>query len=129
MVELVPKSIVLMVSLLSTAAVGRSPANDVKIHNELADCVTIKIDSVSTDANVVSAHVSTTVTKPIGDCRCLSALATYSASVDRSGSRQVLQQGLVSLRHSSQKVLTLATEPSLVANKTVLLTVGCTGPL
>jgi hypothetical protein len=127
--ELVFSRGALSVAFVLAAVGGVARADGVKVHNELDDCAAIKVDAVSTNANLVTARVNVTVFKPIGECRCLSALAGYSATVDRGGARQVLQTGLVSLMTSGEKILTLATEPSLLAHKEVLLSVGCTGPL
>jgi hypothetical protein len=104
-------------------------ADEVRFKNELADCATIKLNTVSMTANIVLANTTVTLTKPIGACRCLSALATYTSSVDRGGVRQVLQEGLVSLKSGGNKRFVLATEPALIASKEVTVSLSCTGPL
>lgn len=105
-------------------------ANQVTFQNELSACVSIKTTKTSTQSNVVLANTSVQLSKPIGECGCLSALATYTSSVDRGGVRQTLQEGLIGLKSGGEKTLVLATEPNLIGNKEVVqVQLACTGPL
>src|SRR5262245_46563854 len=62
---------------------GSAHAANVAFKNDLAECVAIKVREISTESNVVAAYTIVTLAKSIGECRCLSALATYTSSVDR----------------------------------------------
>lgn len=104
-------------------------ADEVRFQNELAACITIKLRDTARESNVVVANTSIHVLKPIGECGCLSALASYVSSVNRGGVQQTLQQGLIGLIGGGEKSLVLATEPSLVANKEVRVRLACAGPL
>jgi hypothetical protein len=119
----------LVIAILLAVAAYVARADEVKFENDLAACATISVNKVSTESNVVLATTTVKLAKPIGDCRCLSALATYSSSVDRGGVRHVLQEGLVSLKAGGEKTFVLATEPALVAGKTVTVNLGCADPL
>ncbi|MNO00427.1 hypothetical protein D3C81_2203120 [compost metagenome] len=77
---------------------------------------------------MVLANTTIQLRKPIGECGCLSALATYTSSVNRAGVRQILQEGLVGLKSGGEKSLVLATEPALVTNKAVQVRLACAGP-
>ena len=129
-VEVPVSNSVLLATVLALFSAGCLARTDqVTIKNGLADCSTITLNNVTTDANIVLANTTIKLAKPIGECRCLSALATYSSSVERGGGRQVLQEGLVSLKSGGDKVLVLATEPALVAKKNITVELGCAGPL
>jgi hypothetical protein len=104
-------------------------ADQVTFQNELSACAVIKVNKTSTQGNVVVASTTVQLQKLIGECGCLSALVTYTSTVDRGGVQQTLQQGLVSLKNGGDKTLVLATEPALVANKEVKVRLACTGPL
>jgi hypothetical protein len=104
-------------------------ADQITFQNQLSDCVTIKVNKISTESNVVSANTLIELHKPIGECGCLSALATYLSSVTRGGVQQVLQEGLIGLRSGGEKTIILATEPSLASYKDVNVRLACTGPL
>jgi hypothetical protein len=125
----VRKSTLLVMAVSLAGVVALAHADQVTFENELSECATVAVDKVSAASNVVLAKATITVLKPIGDCRCLSALATYSSSVNRGGVRQVLQEGLVGLKSSGAKVFVLASEPALVAGKKVTVNLGCAGPL
>lgn len=117
------------IAILLAGAACAAHADQVKFENELSACASVSLNKVFTESNVVLATTAVKLAKPIGDCRCLSALATYSSSVDRGGVRQVLQEGLVSLKTGGDKTFVLTTEPALVAGKTVTVTLGCAAPL
>ncbi|TSP11676.1 DUF2195 family protein [Cupriavidus campinensis] len=111
--------------------VGIASAADVEkitFQNDLSACVAIKETKTATASNVVLANTTIQLRKPIGECGCLSALATYTSSVNRAGVRQILQEGLVGLKSGGEKSLVLATEPALVTNKAVQVRLACAGP-
>jgi len=116
--------------MLATLGGTASAANidQITFENELSACVTIKGGKTSTESNVVLANTTIHLRKPIGECGCLSALATYTSSVNRAGVRQILQEGLVGLKSGGEKSLVLATEPALVTNKAVQVRLACAGP-
>ncbi|ADZ88275.1 Hypothetical protein BSSP2_II0126 [Brucella suis bv. 2] len=58
----------------------------------------------------------------------MSALARYASSVNERESRLFLQQGLFNLKKSDTKTLPLATEPALVKDGNIEITVGCARP-
>jgi hypothetical protein len=101
----------------------------VAFKNYLAGCVAIKVREISTEGNVVAAHTIVTLAQSISECGCKSALATFTSSVDVGGVREVLQTGLVSLKSSGEKVFVLVSDPALIVNKKVTVTLACTGPL
>jgi hypothetical protein len=95
---------VVIAAFALVAWVGGARADNVGFKNDLAGCVAIKVREISMEGNVVAAHTVVTLAKSIGECRCLSALATYTSSVGRGGVREVLQTGLVSLMNGGEKV-------------------------
>jgi hypothetical protein len=99
------------------------------IENDLSACVSIEPDGTRTDRNLFLAKTMIRLHKPIGECGCFSALASYAASVERGGVRQILQQGLVGLTGGGPKIFVLATEPALAASGGVTIRLGCAGPL
>ncbi|GGC46023.1 hypothetical protein GCM10010994_01420 [Chelatococcus reniformis] len=68
------------------------------------------------------------VHKPIGACGCLSALATYTSSVDNNGVRQTVLEGIAAIKGGGAKALILATEPALIAGKEVHVGLTCARP-
>jgi hypothetical protein len=104
-------------------------ANPVMFKNKLSACVTIKTLKTSTASNIILAHTSVQLHKPIGECGCLSTLATYRSSVDNGGARQILQEGLIAMDSGGEKTLVLATDRALVAKKSVQVQLACAGPL
>lgn len=104
-------------------------ADKITFQNDLSACVSITATKTSTESNVVWANTRVQLRKSIGECGCLSALATYTSSVNRGGVRQVLQEGLIDLGSGGERKLVLATDPALVANKEVRVRLACTGPL
>jgi hypothetical protein len=104
-------------------------ADPVVFQNGLSACVMIKTIKTSMEFNIALADTRVQLRKPISECGCFSALATYTSSVNRGGVRQVLQEGVIGLKSSGEKTLVLATEPTLVANKEVQVRLACSGPL
>lgn len=104
-------------------------ADQITFQNDLSACASITATKPSTESNVVWANTRVQLRKSIGECGCLSALATYTSSVNRGGVRQVLQEGLIDLGSGGERKLVLATDPALVANKQVQVRLACTGPL
>lgn len=104
-------------------------ADQITFQNDLSACVSITATKTSTESNVVWANTRVQLRKSIGECGCLSALATYTSSVNRGSVRQVLQEGLIDLGSGGERKLVLATDPALAANKEVRVRLACTGPL
>jgi hypothetical protein len=115
--------------ILLAGAVFAAHADQITFQNDLSACVSITATKTSTESNVVWANTRVQLRKSIGECGCLSALATYTSCVIRGGVRQVLQEGLIGLGSGGERKLVLATDPALVANKEVRVRLACTGPL
>jgi hypothetical protein len=115
--------------ILLAGAVFAAHADQITFQNDLSACVSITATKTSTESNVVWANTRVQLRKSIGECGGLSALATYTRSVNRGGVRQVLQEGLIGLGSGGERKLVLATDPALVANKEVRVRLACTGPL
>lgn len=118
---------ILFAGSMAVAPLGH--ATEVAISNELSACVAVKPGKVRAQSNVIMSQVVFEVRKPIGECRCMSALAVYESSVDRAGVKQTLQQGVIGLKGSGEKMLVLATEPALLVDKKVSVTISCAGSL
>ncbi len=118
----------LLIVSLGLAHASAWAAAPITIKNDLAACVTVKADPPSSQANAVLANVRFDLRKSIGECGCLSALATYTSSVNRDGTPQRLQEGLIGLKSSASKTLALATEPALVGKFPIQLQLACAGP-
>lgn len=116
-------------SALLGGAVFAAHADQITFQNGLSACVSITATKTSTESNVVWVNTGVQLRKSIGECGCLSALATYTSSVIRGGVRQVLQEGLIDLGSGGERKLVLATDPALVVNKEVRVRLACTGPL
>ncbi len=99
------------------------------IQNDVSACAAIQARAVSTQADFVLADIAIDSHKPVGDCGCLSALIQYRSEVSVGGSPQVLQSGLLAVKHSEEKRLVLATEPGLIADSPVYLRFSCAPPL
>ncbi|WP_243491263.1 DUF2195 family protein [Massilia violaceinigra] len=111
------------------AAVSSAHAGEVTFQNSLRACVTITDVKISTQANLVLASTNIQMRKSIAECRCLSAVANYTSSVDAGGVRDVLQSGSIVLLSGGAKTFVLASDPTSVANKRVQVTLSCAGPL
>lgn len=91
--------------------------------------MTITAMKTTTESNMVLTKTRIQLHKSIGECGCLSALAIYTSSVNRTGVRQILQEGLISLQNGGEKTLVLATDPALASGKEVGVRLACAGPL
>jgi hypothetical protein len=115
--------------ILLAGAVFAAHADQITFQNDLSACVSITATKTSTESNVVWANTRVQLRKSSAESGSLSALATYTSSVNRGGVRQVLQEGLIGLGSGGERKLVLATDPALVANKEVRVRLACTGPL
>jgi hypothetical protein len=118
-----------MLAVVLVVSAAAAHADQVVFQNELSACVTIKKIGVTAQSNVVLANTHLQLRKPIGECGCLSALASYTSYVNRGGVQQVLQAGLVGLASSGEKTFVLASDPALVANMEIQVRLACGGPL
>src|SRR5260221_12059352 len=60
-------------------------ADQITFQNDLSACVSITATKTSTESNVVWANTRVQLRKSIGECGCLSALATYRSEERRVG--------------------------------------------
>ncbi|MFA9948833.1 DUF2195 family protein [Dentiradicibacter hellwigii] len=104
-------------------------SSGISINNELNSCVSINIIKRTEINNIAIASAQVSLKKPIGDCGCFSALATYTSTVFRNGAEQILQEGLISFIKTAEKDIVLTSEPSLLENQRIILTISCTNPL
>ena len=118
----------LLAVTLGLAQAGAWAAEPIAIKNDLAACVVVKAGPPSSQDNAVLANVRFDLRKSIGECGCLSALATYTSSVNRDGAPQFLQEGLIGLKGSADKTLVLATEPALIGKLPIQVRLACAGP-
>lgn len=119
----------ILAAFSSVVAVSSAHAGEVTFQNNLRDCVTITEVKISTQSNLVLAHTNIQMSKSIAECRCLSAVANYTSSVDMGREREILQSGSIALLSGGAKTFVLASEPKLVANKKVQVKLSCAGPL
>ncbi|MEP7456274.1 DUF2195 family protein [Phyllobacterium sp. SB3] len=117
-----------VLSAILCSAAAAAQAGGVAFQNELAVCVTVKAVKTVTETNVVSVSTSFQLHKSIGDCGCYSALATYKSSVDLGGVREVLQEGVITIKNDGTKTLVLASEPALIANRKIQVQLTCAPP-
>ncbi|MGH6763581.1 MAG: DUF2195 family protein [Phyllobacterium sp.] len=99
---------IVLFAILCGAAAAADTGN-VTVQNELAACVTVKAAKTVTETNTVSVFQ---FHKSIGDCGRFSARVTYTSSVDNGGVRDVLQQGVITIKNDGTKALVLASEPT-----------------
>ncbi|ADZ67407.1 MULTISPECIES: DUF2195 family protein [Brucella] len=130
-----PMNIMALISILHLSSGGVALAADtgrIIIRNDLAACVDMRVEKppfeYSNGSNIVAINANFKLRKPIGACGCMSALARYASSVNERESRLFLQQGLFNLKKSDTKTLPLATEPALVKDGNIEITVGCARP-
>ncbi|WP_229509195.1 DUF2195 family protein [Massilia sp. CCM 8734] len=120
---------IMLAALSGIAAVSSAHAVEVTFQNNLRDCVTITDVKISTQSNLVLANTNIQMSKSIAECRCLSAVASYTSSVDMGRERQILQSGSIALLSGGAKTFVLASEPKVVANRKVQVKLSCAGPL
>ena len=104
-------------------------ADSVRISNRLAACSTVSLKSTETIHNLVLAHARIDLKASIGDCGCKSALANYASFADRGKQPQMLQKGVISMMEAGDRTFVLASDPALVKNANVRLTIDCAAPL
>jgi len=128
-------NILALISILHLSNGGSALAADggrIIVKNDLALCVDMQVEKPAFEysgaSNVVAVSANFKLRKPIGECGCMSALARYASSVNARESRQLLQQGLIKLKNSGAKTLTLATEPALAKDENIEITLDCAGP-
>ncbi|MEP7453993.1 DUF2195 family protein [Phyllobacterium sp. SB3] len=117
-----------VLSAMFCSAPAAADTGSVALQNELAACVMVKAKKTVTETNVVSASASFQLHKSIGECGCYSALATYKSSVDLGGVREVLQEGVITIKNDGTKTLVLASEPALIANRKIQVQLTCARP-
>ncbi|NHZ64734.1 DUF2195 family protein [Massilia sp. CCM 8694] len=120
---------IILAALSGVAAISSAHAGEVTFQNDLRACAAITAVKISTQVNLVLANTDIKLSKSIGDCRCLSALASYTSSVEVGGVRQILQSGLIGLDIGGARTFVLASDPALVVNRKVQVTFSCAGPL
>ncbi len=101
---------------------------DVVFRNDLAACVTVEAATTRIEANIVSTDARFRLHRPIGACGCFSALATYTSSVNDHGTRQIVNEGLISIKDGDRKRLVLAAEPALITGRNVQVRLTCARP-
>lgn len=111
------------------AAHPSARAEEVVLQNQLHQCLAMEVTKTWTESNIVLTSIRFDLRKPIGECGCSSALATYATSVNRGKAHQVLQEGVIGLMNGGDKTLVVATDPALVAGKKVAVSLSCTPPL
>jgi hypothetical protein len=129
MEEQVTKLGVFLFAFASLLASEFAFSSGISINNELNSCVSINIIKRTEINNIAIASAQVSLKKPIGDCGCFSALATYTSTVFRNGAEQILQEGLISFIKTAEKDIVLTSEPSLLENQRIILTISCTNPL
>jgi hypothetical protein len=127
--EQVTKPGVFLFAFTSFLASEFAFSSGISINNELNSCVSINIIKRTEINNIAIASAQASLKKPIGDCGCFSTLATYTSAVFRNGAEQILQKGLISFIKTAEKDIVLTSEPSLLENQKIILTISCTNPL
>lgn len=123
----------LMAAALAAAAtlagVAVQAAGPIDVDNALAQCVALKPSAQTTVDQQLMAQVQLNVMKPIGECGCKSAIATYTSEVVlEGGHRSFLQQGAVLVKSSATQTWTLASSVQLVGDRELVLALACAGP-
>jgi hypothetical protein len=120
-------------ALAILAAFGGMPvpahAGQITFQNELSACLTVKAGKTLATQDIVLAKTTIQLNKPIGECGCKSALASYASSVETGGVQETLQDGLIGLMSGGSKTLVVATQPALVGDKNVTVRLSCAAPL
>lgn len=107
---------------------GAEDLGGVDFENNLAKCVTITGRNAVVKANAITVFTRFQLHKPIGDCGCLSARATYTSSIDIDGVQEVIQQGVLLIDKDDIKTLIIASEARLVGDRKIKVHLTCARP-
>ncbi|MHC5232972.1 DUF2195 family protein [Brucella sp. LJL56] len=107
---------------------GAADAGGIAFENKLAGCVTVTGEKAVVKEAAISVKTRFQFHKPIGDCGCFSARAVYTSSVDIGGERELLQQGIIVSNKNMTKTLVLASDVTLVGDRTIHVQLNCAGP-
>ncbi|MBM7327602.1 DUF2195 family protein [Brucella intermedia] len=107
---------------------GAEDLRGVDFENNLGRCVTVTGKNAVVKANAITVYTRFQLHKPIGDCGCLSARATYTSSIDIDGEQEVIQQGVLLIDKDAMKTLILASEARLVGDRKIKVHLACARP-
>lgn len=113
-------------ALLAAAPAASQAAGPVDIRNDLAQCVQVQPGLRSIENGLVLQQLTLQVDKSIGQCGCKSALAAYRATVTLDGGTQSFtQSGVFPIMKSGTRVLPLASDPQVVGDRAMAMTLSC----
>ncbi|WP_260986118.1 DUF2195 family protein [Bordetella genomosp. 13] len=113
-------------ALLALAPAASQAAGPVNIKNALAECVQVAPGVRSAEHNLVLQQLTLQVGKSIGQCGCKSALASYRATVKLDGGTQSFtQSGVFPIMKSGERTLVLASDPQVVGDRAMEVTLSC----
>ncbi|WP_254926217.1 DUF2195 family protein [Bordetella genomosp. 11] len=113
-------------------AFGGTPARAagaVTVENSLRACVAIQPGTRTVEHGVLLQGVALDVRKPIGECGCKSAIASYTSRVVLDNdSRVLLLAGRLNAGKSGQRTLPLASDATLAGDRPIALSFECAPP-
>lgn len=107
---------------------GAADLGGVNFENNLAKCVTVTGKNAVVKANAITVYTRFQLHKPIGDCGCFSARATYTSSIDIDGVQEVIQQGVLLIDNDAVKTLIIASEARLIGDQKIKVRLTCARP-
>ncbi|SAI69887.1 Uncharacterized protein conserved in bacteria [Bordetella ansorpii] len=113
-------------ALLALAPAASQAAGPVDVKNDLAQCVQVRPGLRSVENGLVLQQLTLQVGKSIGQCGCKSALASYRATVKLDGGTQSFtQSGVFPVMKSGTRMLPLASDPQVVGDRAMEVTLSC----
>lgn len=122
------KTCIAILGMAASFQAGGFDLGNLVIENELAACVSIAPIAKTESGNLLILKAKWQSAKPIGECGCFSALATYTSTVENHGTRQILQEGLIAFTGEAEKSFVLSSEPRLIESRKIHLRITCAPP-
>jgi hypothetical protein len=117
----------IFVFLVSSCAVAND-SDSINISNRLSSCVTVTNTAVSSDSGIPIFSFDLKVGKPISECGCKSALASYAVYTSSGEYKSYVLGGKIGFIASSHKLLPLSAEKILINKKKLVIELSCAQP-
>ena len=98
------------------------------IENSLKECAEIQEAAPKWQDSLAVLEIRYRLVKSTAECGCKSALSTFTAYTELPDGRRPLVSGDVKLAGKNSLALPLALDPSLLGDRAVTVTLGCSLP-
>ena len=124
---LVQRCVFVFTFLVSSCAVA-SDSNAIRIGNQLSACTAITNTEISAESGIPVLLFDLRVNKPIAECGCKSALASYAVYASTDEYMSYILGGKIGFMASARKLLPLSAEQKLINKRELVIEFSCARP-